>query len=508
MQTVRTTFHPWKTQSGLPTRGEMQYLMAICSIVLAACSGGSTEHNPASTTTDPGDSTAAAAPAATHQDWTQFGFDVARSSVNPASTGITAANVASLKKQQVSIDGTVDASAIYLHGASVSGGTHDVFFVTTTYGKTLAIDADSGKVLWTYTPSGYSSWAGSRQITTATPVADPSRQFIYAASPDGHIQKLAVSDGHPVWNTTITKLPEREKIASSLNFFHGNVIAVTGGYIGDAPPYQGHVAILDGASGNLLHVWNSLCSDQTVLLDPKSCPESDSAIWGRAGAVVDSTTGNIFVATGNAKWDGKTYWGDATLELNPTATALVGNYTPSNTDQLDETDGDVGSTSPVLLGNDYVAQGGKDGTIRLLNPKVMGGATPHKGGELQVIQTPGSARLFTAPAVLRSGSNTSMFVADGSGTAAWRFSDGKLQSMWQNGTGGTSPVIAGGLLYVYNPKGGLVVYEPNTGKQVASLDAGGGHWNSPIVVDGRIALPEGNANAHSTSGTLDIWRVK
>ncbi len=80
--------------------------------------------------------------------------------------------------------------------------------------------------------------------------------------------------------------------------------------------------------------------------------------------------------------------------------------------------------------------------------------------------------------------------------------------MWQNGTAGTSPVVAGGLLYVYNPNGGLVVYEPSTGKQIASLDAGGGHWNSPIVVDGRIALPEGSANDHSTSGTLDIWRVK
>lgn len=489
-------------------RGEMQYFMAICSLLLTACSGGSAERAPVTTTTAPGDSTTAVVPAAARQDWTQFGFDVGRSSVDPASTGITAANVASLKKQQVPIDGTVDASAIYLHGVSVSGGTHDVFFVTTTYGKTLAIDADSGKVLWTYTPAGYSGWAGSRQITTATPVADPSRQFIYAASPDGHIQKLAVSDGHSVWSTAITKLPEREKIASSLNFFHGDVIATTGGYIGDAPPYQGHVAILDGASGNLLHVWNSLCSDQTVLIDPKSCPESASAIWGRAGAVIDSTTGDIYVATGNGKWDGKTYWGDATLELNPTATALLGNYTPSNTDQLDETDADVGSTSPVLLGGGYIAQGGKDGTIRLLNPSVMSGTTAHRGGELQVIQTPGSARLFTAPAVLHSGSNTSMFVADGSGTAAWSFSNGKLQSMWQNGTAGTSPVVAGGLLYVYNPKGGLVVYEPSTGKQIATLDAGGGHWNSPIVVDGRIALPEGSSNDHSTSGTLDIWRAK
>jgi hypothetical protein len=54
----------------------------------------------------------------------------------------------------------------------------------------------------------------------------------------------------------------------------------------------------------------------------------------------------------------------------------------------------------------------------------------------------------------------------------------------------------------------LLVYQPGTGQQVASLDAGAGHWNSPIIVDGRIALPEGNANDHNTSGVLNIWRVR
>ena len=112
-----------------------------------------------------------------------------------------------MRRQQVTLDGTVDASPIYLHGVRVNGGTHDVFFVTTTYGKTLAIDADAGTILWRFTPSGYDSWAGSRRITNSTPVADPNREFIYSATPDGRIQKLSVADGHSVWSTAITRLP-------------------------------------------------------------------------------------------------------------------------------------------------------------------------------------------------------------------------------------------------------------------------------------------------------------
>jgi outer membrane protein assembly factor BamB len=218
---------------------------------------------------------ASSAPAArlpSSHDWPTFNRDISRSGVSPDPTGITAANVASMQRQQVQLEGTVDAAAIYLHEVSVNGATRNAFFVTTTYGKTIAIDADDGTVLWTFTPAGYRSWAGSAQVTTSTPVADDDRRAIYAASPDGHIQKLAVATGRVQWSTAITRLPEREKIASPLTFTKGKVIAVTGGYIGDAPPYQGHVAILDAASGRLEHVWNSLCSDRAELLNPRNCP--------------------------------------------------------------------------------------------------------------------------------------------------------------------------------------------------------------------------------------------
>ena len=176
-------------------------------------------------------------------DWTQFGWDVASSGASTDPTGITIANAATLQRHQVALDGTVDAAAIYLHGIEVKGAQHDVFFVTTTYGKTIAIDADQGSVLWEYTPAKLAAWQGSRQITNSTPAADPDRNHLYAAAPDGTIQKLAVADGHVLWTTAITQLPAREKIASPLREFRGRIVAVTTGYIGDAPPYQGHAAM-------------------------------------------------------------------------------------------------------------------------------------------------------------------------------------------------------------------------------------------------------------------------
>ena len=134
-------------------------------------------------------------------DWPRFGFDAAGTNSSTAEAGIAAADLARLRPQRVTLPGTVDASAIYLHAVTILGAPHDAFFVTTTYGITLAIDADSGVILWQHRPDGYESWVGSSQITTATPVADPDRAFIYAANPGGTIEKLAVRDGSAAWST-------------------------------------------------------------------------------------------------------------------------------------------------------------------------------------------------------------------------------------------------------------------------------------------------------------------
>jgi hypothetical protein len=404
----------------------------------------------------------------------------------------------------VQLPGTVDSSPIYLKGVTIEGAVYDALFVTTTYGITLAIDARTGAVLWQYTPPAYPKLAGSGQIATASPVADRNRTWIYAASPDGRIQKLSVADGSVAWRVRITRLAKREKISSSLNFAHGHVLATTSGFF-DQAPYQGHVAVISGA-GKILYVWNALCSDRARLLEPSSCPSSDAAIWGRAGAVVTPGSGNLLVATGNGPWDGKTNWGDAVIELSPKA-KMVGNYTPKNTEGLYDDDLDLGSTSPVYLTPNLIAQGGKDKKIRLLSLARMRGTAPHKGRELQVVSTPSGSHLATAPAVWHA-RRPWLIAADARATEAWVLRNGLLKPAWTQPYGGTSPVVAGGLLYVYDRMGGgLRVYQPASGTLVATLPAGPGHWNSPIVTDGFVALPEGNANAHLTSGVLDIWRL-
>jgi hypothetical protein len=59
---------------------------------------------------------------------------------------------------------------------------------------------------------------------------------------------------------------------------------------------------------------------------------------------------------------------------------------------------------------------------------------------------------------------------------------------------------------VYDPDAGQIdVYRPTSPRPLARLPGASGHWNSPIVVDGHVIEPEGDANEHRLSGTLDIF---
>lgn len=487
-------------------------LVLVCSLAAT----GSVAASAAAARRAPAANASAVSPRAPAGSWLTFDYNQQRSGTGPARTGITRRDLHSLRRLSVGIPGTVDSSPIELSGVQIGGRKYDVTLATTSYGDTFALNTANGRLLWQFFPAADRRLQGSAQITTATPVADRSGRDVFVATPDGFISKLSVSTGRPLWRTRVSWLPSREKLAGALNLTDGELIVTTGGYFGDTPPYQGHVVTLNPASGRITHVWNALCSNVTHLIhDPGRCAGSDAAVWGRPGSVVERN-GTILVATGNGPFDGRRNWGDSVLELSPSL-RLLHNWTPRNQSRLERDDLDLGSSEPALLaapGQPPLAlQAGKDGELSLLSLSRLDGtgdpAGPRTGGELERVAAPGSTDVFSQPAVWRHGASDYAFVANADGTACYELSRRRLRLLWQDSDAGTSPLVAGGLLYVYDMNAGVLdVRDPLSGRLYAALPAAPGHWNSPIVVGGRIILPVGDDNAHQTHGTLYIYRVR
>ncbi len=456
-------------------------------------------------------------------DWTRFDYDAQRSGTGPAHTEITAANVGLLQTRVVHLDGPADSSPIELHAIPVNGRRRDVVVVTTTYGHTIAIDPGTGVILWEFKPAGTRHLEGTYQATTASPVADPDRRYVYSASPDGFIHKLQLADGREVrsggWPARITFDPTKEKIGGALNLTGPDVIAVTGGYESDTPIYQGQVVMLDRSSGRVERVFNTLCANVHVLIVPRACHSSGAAIWARSGAVVEPDTGRLLVATGNGAFNGSTRWGDSVLELSPDGSQLLHNWTPANQAQMNQTDFDLGATAPAVLptidGRRLAVQGGKDGILRLLDlgrlDGTAGPASDRTGGELQSVPTLGKGLMYGTPAVWRHGGKVYVVAGNINGLVAYKLKGGanpRLVRVW-SGTGNfTSPVVAGGLLYAFNTRARqLEIRQPTTGALLHTMPAALGHWNTPIIVGGRIMLPVGDYQRLQTHGALFIYHL-
>ncbi len=330
---------------------------------------------------------------------------------------------------------------------------------------------------------------------------------------DGKVHKLSASKGRdlhaPGFPAKITRMSSSEKDASPLNVANGYLYAATSGYIGDAPPYDGHVVSVNLATGKHT-VFNSLCSQYRKLPTQGSCSQQRSGIWARGGVVVDpdpSMNGRVYAVTGNGKFDansGGSDYGDTVLSLSNDLSDLLGTYTPTNYQQLQDDDTDLGSTSATMLPTQpssttpyMLVQGGKDAILKLLNRQAL----PGVGGELQMVDLPNG--LFSTPAVWTDGSNNPwLFMGFPNVVQAYRLqtnSNGvsQLLGVWQNQAGsssgeGSSPVVANGIVFVaFN--GAIVAFNAINGTELwssgmpsAGHTIGRIHWESPIVVNGSV----------------------
>jgi outer membrane protein assembly factor BamB len=451
-------------------------------------------------------------------DWLQFDFDARHSGVNPAEGLITAANVASLGVIfDVSLPAVVDGAPAYLSGVGTASGLRDLLFVTTKDGRLVAVDALTGVTVWSRQP------ATGPRITTSSPAIDPNRQFVYSYGVDGRVHKYSVGDGSEVsgagWPEVATLKPSVEKGSSALaiaTLGDGSAVlfVANSGYLGDAGDYQGHITAIQLATG-AQQVFNTQCSDQVthfVQGGSPDCRNVQSAVWARPGVIYDAELDKIFIATGNGLFDaeqGGHDWGDSVLALHPDGTGAGGSpldsYTPADFQFLDSHDVDLGSTAPALLPNPapglhphLAVQGGKDGMLRLLNLDDLSGqgGPGHVGGELQLIGVPQGGEVLTQPAMWVNPADRSSwaFVANASGIAGLQLqvNNGapRLVPRWTHHAGGSSPIVANGILF-YAGGPGIQALNPLDGSVLWSDHTPSGlHWESPIVVNGRLYVTD------------------
>ena len=163
---------------------------AVAALLLIFVSACASRADPTTGHVSPPTATAGSATQGQQTDWLQFGFDAARSGVNPNETRISAGTVAQLHRLwQVSLPDIADSSPAYVHGLALPDNTvRDVLFVTTRDGRLLARDAATGAALWARQP------AGSR-ITHSSPLVDATRQYVYAYGLDGTLHKYRTDSG-------------------------------------------------------------------------------------------------------------------------------------------------------------------------------------------------------------------------------------------------------------------------------------------------------------------------
>jgi hypothetical protein len=476
-------------------------------------------------------------------DWLQFGGDPAHSGNNAAENGYSTATGNRLAFPAVTLPTAVDSAPIFLGGVATSSGKKDLLFAVAKDGTLLALDAANGSVIWSNKPVGLGT------LTTGAPAVDPDLQYVYAYGLDGKVHKYMVGDGTEIvsygWPQIATEKPDAEKAASGVAIATAAdgttyLYSVTDSYF-DAGDYQGHLTTINLSSG-LQNVFNAHCSELTMHFvesgitsgdDQNDCPAiinapsgqpANSGIWGKPGAVYDAGTNRVYIATGNGLFDpgnvqGKGIdWGDSVLALNPdgTGSATLGmpmdSYTPTSYANLLANDADLGSTSPAILpapAGSNVAhlamQGGKDGCVRLLNLDQLGSSAGprHAGGELQAINLPGTLnhcidggnlgtfKTQAAVWVNPADASTWVFVEFGGIVAYQVVVDGvgnpSLSQKWLAASfSGTSPVVANATVY-YVAAGAVQAFDATTGNVVwTDNQIGGIHWESPIVVNGRL----------------------
>jgi hypothetical protein len=432
------------------------------------------------------------------------------------------------------VTGPIYAQPLYV---SNGPGGRAALIVATEWNTLAALDASDGSLIWS---SNLGTPVPLSQLPcgdidplgiTGTPVIDAAARVVYLdamTTPDDGTTKrhrvfaVSLDDGSIVagWpfdveglmsssGTIFDSSVQNQRGALILN--GGMLYVPYGGHYGDCGDYHGWVVAVPVANPAAATAW--------------ATPAAAGGSWAPGGLASDGAA--IFAATGNT--EGATDWGggEAIIRLGAGAT-FSGNtadfFTPSNWQDLDAQDWDIGGSGPILVDvpgatpSRLVVALGKNGVAYLLDRNNLGGIGTGDGtlGEGVASLKVADAPIINASAVYTVASGTYVvFHTFGGGvgcpgdpgdlvalrigasspptlTVAWCASIFGLGSPIVTTTDGSSQPI---VWYVGSENDNrLYALDGETG---ASLFAGGDaaeqmtfvrRYQTPIVVDGRVLV--------------------
>jgi outer membrane protein assembly factor BamB len=446
-------------------------LAVAAAVVVAACSSSSPK-SASTTTTAPTatSSTASAAPGPAPAPtpaaaWAAYHHDAARTGRADDQTPI--GQVHKLW-ESAALDGNVYAEPLIVG---------ERLLVATQGNSVYALDAASGRQVWraqlgapvngSTLPCGNVNPSG----ITGTPIADPSNNVLYVVAflADGPHHELfavdldsgAVRWHRPVDPPGLSGSVEQERGALAIT--GGRVYIPYGGLFGDCGPYKGAlVSVAVDGQGPL-----------TSYVVPTS---RGGGIWHPGGPAADPS-GDLWVATGNTQSSGAFDYGNAVIRLSPKLEARD-YFAPREWARLNESDTDLGSVGPALVGTNRVLTAGKSGVAYLLDRGRLGNV----GGAITSTQACSAA--FGTPAVL----GTVVFLPCTDGLVAVRTDGDRLVAVWRRAGRVGPPILAASMVWVLGGDGRLSAVDPAGGQERfgAQLDAPASRFVSMSAAGGRL----------------------
>ena len=330
-------------------------------------------------------------------EWLTWGYDQERTGWNRAETTLTPKNVGGLKQLwstqlSVPVDQYVLSTMtapVLAAGVATASGPADILFVLGSNDVLVAVDANSGKQLWSksfsnpQTPKKPKEWL-CPGTANDTPTIDKARGVVFFITSDGKLRGLNLADGAEKLAPVAMTAPFAR--AWSLNLIDNVIYATSGracGEITDKSSIE-YAAAMSGlrraTGGPLLDASAVNAADVSDLAHPVvthffTSGARPAAPWGRGGAV--RAPGGVILETSDGRYDPAAGdFSESVLKLAPRVARLMDSFTPTN--WMDNLMHDMsGSASPVVFnfaGKTLVAVSQKEAVLRILDAASLGGA--------------------------------------------------------------------------------------------------------------------------------------